>query len=194
MPSRSLVPSSKYEGRTSRPRRHLGDNHAFHFRGREQFIFVPHFDCGPWPLLSAFVEMSKVGLARELVSGKKKPTMLLNTSEIPTPSGLGSATSTSTISSSSSAHSADLDSPQEWIHPFASSTAKLEIIPSSALIDVEEEARLYDELCRDYEEDTNSVSFFVVKNLTIFDVIPYFLFYFIVYKIQLSNSTYLLPS
>lgn len=83
--------------------------------------------------------------------------MLLNVStEIPTPlAALGSGSSTlSTVASSSSAQTADWDSP---IHPFASSTAKLEIIPSSATshkIDVEEEARLYDELCRNYEEDT----------------------------------------
>lgn len=89
--------------------------------------------------------------------------MLVNVStEIPEPlAALGSGSSTlSTVpsASSSSAQSADWDSP---IHPFASSTAKLEIIPSSATshIDVEEEARLYDELCRNYEEDTASVSF-----------------------------------
>lgn len=101
------------------------------------------------------------GPGRNLDSGKKKPTMLLNVStEIPTPSVLcsSSSASSSTIASSSSA---DLDSPQTWVHPFASSTAKLEIIPSSATsdkIDIEEEARLYDELCRSYEEDTDTVS------------------------------------
>lgn len=66
--------------------------------------------------------------------------------------GLGSSSSTPIASSSSG----DFDSPQEWIHPFASSTAKLEIIRSSLTshnnIDVEEEARLYDELCRNYED------------------------------------------
>jgi len=72
----------------------------------------------------------------------------------------GSATSTTAASSpSSSAHSTDLDSPQKWFHPFAGSTGKLEILPSSAnsdMIDVEEEARLYDELCRNYEEDSDT--------------------------------------
>lgn len=101
--------------------------------------------------------MSKAGLER------KKPTMLVNAStEILIPSGLASAISTTTVASSSSADSTDLDSPQEWIHPFASSTSKLEVIRSATdKIDVEEEARLYDELCRNYEEDIDddSVSF-----------------------------------
>lgn len=100
--------------------------------------------------------MLKAGPGRKLDSGKKKPTMSVNAStQMPSSSGLGSATSTTTVASSSS----DLDSPQQWIHPFAGSTAKLEIIPSSTTsnkIDVEEEARLYDELCRDYEEDSVS--------------------------------------
>ena len=93
-----------------------------------------------------------------------KPTMLLNVSTemaISSP-GLGSATSLTTAASSSSADSTDLDSPQKWFHPFAGSTGKLEILPSSAnsdMIDVEEEARLYDELCRNYEEDSDTVSY-----------------------------------
>ena len=98
-------------------------------------------------------------------SGKKKPTVLVDyasTKTVPISSGPGSATSTNTAASSSSTSSADLDSPQQWIHPFAGSTAKLEIIPSSATsnkIDVEEEARLYDELCRSCDDDdTDSVS------------------------------------
>ena len=105
--------------------------------------------------------MSKIGPGR-LDSGKKKPTVLVNVStEMAISPGLGSATTSTTVTSSST-HSTDLDSPQQWIHPFAGSTAKLEILPSSAnsdMIDVEEEARLYDELCRNYEEDSDSVRF-----------------------------------
>ena len=114
------------------------------------------------PLILNLTDMSKIGPGR-LDSGKKKPTILVNAStEIAISPGLGSATSSTTAASSSSAHSTDLDSPRQWIHPFAGSTAKLEILPSSAnsdKIDVEEEARLYDELCRSYEEDSDSVSF-----------------------------------
>ena len=106
--------------------------------------------------------MSKTRPGR-LDSGKKKPTMLVNAStEMAISPGLGSATSSTTAASSSSANSTDLDSPQQWIHPFAGSTAKLEILPSSTnsdKIDVEEEARLYDELCRNYEDDSDSVGF-----------------------------------
>ena len=95
-------------------------------------------------------------------SEKKKPTMLLNVStEMPISPGLGSATSTTAASSSSAGSSTDLDSPQKWSHPFAGSTGKLEILPSSAnsdMIDIEEEARLYDELCRNYEDSDSSVS------------------------------------
>lgn len=48
------------------------------------------------------------------------------------------------------------------VHPFANSTSKLELIPPSLSttvdgIDVEEEARLYDELCRSYEDETDAV-------------------------------------
>jgi hypothetical protein len=45
-------------------------------------------------------------------------------------------------------------------HPFASSTSKLEILhPVTASgIDVEEEARLYEELCEAYENDVRNVS------------------------------------
>ena len=101
--------------------------------------------------------MSKIGPRR--LESVKKPTMLEN---IPnemaiSPGLIGSATTTSTSSATTSAHSTDS---QQWIHPFAGSTAKLEILPSSAnsdMIDVEEEARLYDEFCRNYEEDSNSV-------------------------------------
>ena len=103
--------------------------------------------------------MSKIGPGR-LDSGKKKPTALVNVStELAISPGLDSATTSTSTASSSSAH---LESPQQWIHPFAGSTAKLEILPSSAnsdMIDVEEEARLYDELCRNYEEDSDSVRF-----------------------------------
>ena len=46
-------------------------------------------------------------------------------------------------------------------HPFAHSTAKLELIPNASLradgIDIEAEARLYDELCGAYEDDTENV-------------------------------------
>jgi hypothetical protein len=110
--------------------------------------------------------------------------------------GLGSATTSTTTASSSSAHSTDLDSPQQGIHPFAGSTAKLEILLSSAnsdMIDVEEEARLYDELCRNYEEDPDSVRF--TFNLSgSFDNIDPIYNSLIVCKIQPSNSTYLLHS
>ncbi|PPR05201.1 hypothetical protein CVT24_010301 [Panaeolus cyanescens] len=45
------------------------------------------------------------------------------------------------------------------VHPFANSTAKLEVLISNPdKIDVEEEARLYDELCRTYENDTEDFS------------------------------------
>ena len=78
---------------------------------------------------------------------------------------LGSATSsTTTASSTSSAHSTtttDSDTPQKWSHPFAGSTGNLEILPSLAnsyMIHIEEEARLYDELCRNYEEDSDIAS------------------------------------
>ena len=100
--------------------------------------------------------MSKIGPGR-LDSRKKKQTMLVNVStEVTASSGSGPTTA----ASSSFAHT-DLDSPQEWFHPFADSTAKLEILPSSAnsdMIDVEEEARLYNELCRNYD-DSDSVRF-----------------------------------
>ena len=48
------------------------------------------------------------------------------------------------------------------IHPFATSTSKLELIPSSTKttvdgINVEEEARLYDQLCRSYDDETDDV-------------------------------------
>jgi hypothetical protein len=49
---------------------------------------------------------------------------------------------------------------QSDAHPFAHSTAKLELIPASTSadgIDVEEEARLYDDLCRTYEDATDNV-------------------------------------
>jgi hypothetical protein len=103
--------------------------------------------------------MSKIG-PRRLESGKK-PTMLVNIStEMAISPGIGSST---TAASSSSAHSTDS---QQRIHPFAGSTAKLEILASSAnsdMIDVEEEARLYDELCRNYdEEDSDSVRFIFI--------------------------------
>ena len=142
--------------------------------------------------------MSKIGPGR-FNSGKKKPTMLVNAStEMAISPGLGSATSSTTAASSSSAHSTDLDSPQQWIHPFAGSTAKLEILPSSAnsdKIDVEEEARLYDELCRN--DDSDSVSF--ILNLSgsfdNIDSINYVCNSFnIVCEIQPSDSTYLLRS
>lgn len=44
-------------------------------------------------------------------------------------------------------------------HPFANSTSKLELIPSGNAdnIDVAEEAALYDELCRTYEDETEQV-------------------------------------
>lgn len=46
-------------------------------------------------------------------------------------------------------------------HPFAHSTAKLELIPNASIradgIDVEAEAQLYDELCRTYEDETENV-------------------------------------
>jgi len=45
-------------------------------------------------------------------------------------------------------------------HPFASSTAKLELLPPDSLtasgIDVEAEARLYDQLCEEYESEVRS--------------------------------------
>ncbi|KIM38455.1 hypothetical protein M413DRAFT_447714 [Hebeloma cylindrosporum] len=48
------------------------------------------------------------------------------------------------------------------VHPFANSTSKLELIPSESTtldgINVEEEARLYDELCRTYEDETDAFS------------------------------------
>ena len=47
-------------------------------------------------------------------------------------------------------------------HPFAASTAKLELLPPDTLtasgIDIEEEARLYDELCEAYENEVRTVS------------------------------------
>ena len=48
------------------------------------------------------------------------------------------------------------------VHPFANSTSRLELIPPSSSItvdgiNVEEEARLYDELCRSYEDETDAV-------------------------------------
>ena len=86
----------------------------------------------------------KIG-PRTLDSGKKRPTILVNVStEMAISPGLGSATST-TAASSSSAHSTDFDSPQKWFHPFAASTGRLEILPSSVnsdMINVEEEAEL----------------------------------------------------
>ncbi|KJA20553.1 hypothetical protein HYPSUDRAFT_123533, partial [Hypholoma sublateritium FD-334 SS-4] len=45
-------------------------------------------------------------------------------------------------------------------HPFAHSTAKLELVPNASIrgdgIDVEAEAQLYDELCRTYEDETEN--------------------------------------
>jgi DNA polymerase III delta prime subunit len=148
--------------------------------------------------LNIVTDMSEIGPGR-LDSGAKKPTMLVNVStEMAISPGLGSSTTVAS-SESSSAHSTDLDSPQQWIHPFASSTAKLEILPSSAnsdMIDVEEEARLYDELCRNYEEDSDSVRF--IFNLSgsfdNIDPINSVCNSFIVCKIQPSNSTYLFRS
>lgn len=48
-------------------------------------------------------------------------------------------------------------------HPFANTTSKLEIVKPSTSgdIDVEEEAKLYDELCCDYEAETDNVSLVV---------------------------------
>ena len=51
--------------------------------------------------------------------------------------------------------------PQQ-VHSFANSTSKLELIPSRTAttvdgINVEEEARLYDQLCRSYEDETDDV-------------------------------------
>ena len=50
-------------------------------------------------------------------------------------------------------------------HPFAHTTSKLELLPSGSgsrgTIDVEEEARLYDELSRVYEDDTDDVSILI---------------------------------
>jgi len=50
-------------------------------------------------------------------------------------------------------------------HPFAHTTSKLELLPSGSgsggTIDVEEETRLYDELSRVYEDDTDDVSILV---------------------------------
>ena len=115
--------------------------------------------------------MSKIRPGR-LDSGKKRPIVL--TEQMAISPGLGSASTTVSSSSSSSARSTESDSPQQRIHPFASSTAKLEILQSSAnsdMIDVEEEARLYDELCRNYEEDTDSVSFPFFNHLRIFSTI-----------------------
>jgi hypothetical protein len=45
-------------------------------------------------------------------------------------------------------------------HPFANTTSKLEILKPSTSgdIDVEGEAKLYDELCRNYEAETDDVS------------------------------------
>jgi hypothetical protein len=44
-------------------------------------------------------------------------------------------------------------------HPFANSKSKLELIPSGTAdgIDVAEEAALYDDLCRTYEDETEGV-------------------------------------
>ena len=131
--------------------------------------------------------MSKtVGPGRLDSEKTTKPTMLLNVSTemaISSP-GLGSATSLTTAASSSSADSTDLDSPQKWFHPFAGSTGKLEILPSSAnsdMIDVEEEARLYDELCRNYEEDSDSVSH---KSLSVFRRYQLYNFGLLFYSLQ----------
>ncbi|KAF8956778.1 hypothetical protein BDZ97DRAFT_1849600, partial [Flammula alnicola] len=47
------------------------------------------------------------------------------------------------------------------VHPFAHSTAKLELIPTTTNADginVEEESRLYDDLCRTYEDETDEFS------------------------------------
>ena len=110
--------------------------------------------------------MSKIGPGRS-GSGRKKPSMLVNVSTEMAISP-DSATPTTAASSPLSSGSTDLDSPQKWFHPFAGSTSKLEILPSSAnsdMIDVEEEARLYDELCRNYEEDSNSVRFIFILTL-----------------------------
>ena len=52
------------------------------------------------------------------------------------------------------------------LHPFANSTAKLELIPETTKdggIDVEAEARLYDELCRTYEDETDDVGLPISK-------------------------------
>lgn len=49
---------------------------------------------------------------------------------------------------------------QSDAHPFEHSAAKLELIPASTSadgIDVEEESRLYDDLCRTYEDATDDV-------------------------------------
>jgi len=48
-------------------------------------------------------------------------------------------------------------------HPFANTTSKLEIVKPSTSgdIDVEEEATLYEELCRNYEAETDDVSVIV---------------------------------
>ena len=107
--------------------------------------------------------MSKIGPSRFVNSGKKKPTMLVNVST-ENPISPGPATSTTMASSSSARSTENVNSPQQGIHPFAASTAKLEILPSSAnsdMIDVEEEARLYDELCRNYE-DSDSVRYIFI--------------------------------
>ncbi|KAF8148042.1 Phox homologous domain-containing protein [Crassisporium funariophilum] len=70
-----------------------------------------------------------------------------------------SAFGSSSYSSSSSTSQTPRSSSSPPVHPFANSKAKLEIIPSSTAndkIDVEAEARLFDELCRSYEDETEA--------------------------------------
>ena len=89
---------------------------------------------------------------------------LTTTNKVTTGTALKSSSKTTLLQTS---HLIPPDEPQAEtetppVHPFANSTSKLELIPSSTTttadgIDVEEEARLYDELCRNYEEETDDV-------------------------------------
>ncbi|KAF9004397.1 hypothetical protein BDQ17DRAFT_1355021 [Cyathus striatus] len=69
-----------------------------------------------------------------------------------------SNTSTDSILSSSTYTDTDTETDIDSAHPFANSTAKLEVLKNGGEIDVEEESRLYDEIYGTWDGDDDAVS------------------------------------
>lgn len=87
-------------------------------------------------------------------------TTLLQTLEVRVSTTMESSASQTNEIKSPVSDSGTLNNSVGSLHPFAHSTAKLELIPATTGgdgIDVEAEALLYDELCRTYEDETDDV-------------------------------------